>query len=115
MKWQGLAFGLAIWLLLPCAETAGEGRPAPARRDNPLADHIWDVSAAHEVSRAELLTRLSRATVVLLGETHDNAVRHRLQGEIFAALSAGDARPVLVTEQFDIGRLTFREEWSAEM
>lgn len=93
-------------LLLLCACWAGaagatEAWRAPLLREHRLAGRIWDVHAAREVARDELLARLARARIVLLGETHDNEDHHRLQAQIHAALCAGGARPALVMEQFD--------------
>ena len=104
MMKPGLALGIALGLLALCAAAADIDWRAPLLREHPLVGRIWDVSAGREVSRAEMLARLSRSKIVLLGETHDNEDHHRLQAEIYSALSAGNARPALVMEQFDSER-----------
>ena len=101
MKIVGLILTLTLGNLTHCVSAADANSRAPLQRDHALVGHIWDVSAAREVSRTELLERLSLSSVVLLGETHDNEVHHRLQAETYTSLSAGSARPALVMEQFD--------------
>lgn len=88
--WAGIAFG------------ADETWRAPLLRDHLLVGRILDVAATREITRDELFARLSHTRVTLLGEIHDNEDHHRLQAEVYAALTAADARPALVMEQFDL-------------
>jgi len=71
-------------------------------REHPMVGRIWDVGAAREITRDELVGRLTRARIVLLGETHDNEDHHRLQASIHGALIAQGERPALVMEQLDL-------------
>jgi uncharacterized iron-regulated protein len=59
---------------------------------------IWDVAAAAPISREALDQRIAATTYILLGEKHDNAHHHRLQGEILNRLLEAGRRPVLVWE-----------------
>lgn len=101
MKWMNWALCVALGLFTHCSNAADGDWRAPLQRDHALVGRIWDVSAAREISRAEMLARLSQSSIVLLGEIHDNEDHHRLQAEIYASLSAGNTRPALVLEQFD--------------
>lgn len=105
MKQSIGSWGNALLLAAALAGCTSAGE-APWRttqlRDHPLVGRIWDVSAAREIPRDELVARLSRARIVLLGETHDNEDHHRLQAAIHGALTAQGKRPALVMEQFDL-------------
>jgi len=68
----------------------------PAR--HPLEGRIWDVRAGRFVSADEVVARATRATHVILGETHDNPEHHRLQRVVMEALAGPRA---LAMEQFD--------------
>lgn len=83
------------------ASRPDEETPALRYHDHTLVDRQWDVQQQRFVDRDEVFARVLAADVVLLGETHDNAVHHRLQGEILATLLAAGRRPTLVMEQFD--------------
>jgi uncharacterized iron-regulated protein len=51
---------------------------------------------------SETVLRLAQASeLILLGEIHDNAEHHRLQGRLLAQLAERKAPPVLLLEQFD--------------
>ena len=60
------------------AEPETETRPSPGL--------IWGVAAEKPVNRAALEQRLGSATMILLGEKHDNADHHRLQGDVLTDL-----------------------------
>lgn len=49
-------------------------------------------------------SRLSGATIALLGEVHDNAEQHRLRFELLRRAVAAGWRPVVAMEQFDVER-----------
>lgn len=67
--------------------------PAPG-----LEGRIWDVRAGAFVSADDVFSRATRATHVILGETHDNPEHHRLQRLALEALPGPRA---LAMEQFD--------------
>lgn len=71
-------------------------------RQHPLVGRIFDVNAGRFVDRPELLTLLSAAEFVLLGERHDHPDHHRLQAEIVRELIAVGRRPAIAFEVFDI-------------
>lgn len=76
---------------------------SPLHGDHPLVGTAWLVGegqAPVRVTRAELEQQLASARFVLLGETHDNADHHRLQGELITSL-ATDRRPAVVFEMLD--------------
>lgn len=71
-------------------------------RSTPLfSETVWDVVAHHAISADTLIARSRGAEFVLLGETHDNPVHHRIQNSILKALSDTGSKPSLVMEQFD--------------
>lgn len=65
---------------------------------HPLDGRIWDVRAAGFVSAEDVFARASRASHVILGETHDNPEHHRLQRQVLEKLPGSRS---LAMEQFD--------------
>ena len=75
---------LTRWLALICVLMAV---PAVAESyGSPLEHRIWDLATGEEIERPELVERLSRAEVVLLGEVHDNPQAHLAQGALVRLL-----------------------------
>lgn len=108
--WRRRAAGalLALGMLLAAGcQSAAPASPAASpeatlrHADHALVDRIWDVATRRFVTRQEALDRLRTADAVLLGETHDNPVHHRLQAELLTGLIAAGRKPVVVMEQFD--------------
>lgn len=96
---RSLSVCLALLLPAACAMI-----PAATLHDtdHPLAGRLWDVARQGFIDEAELMRRAAQAEALLLGETHDNPVHHRLQSRILQARLAAGARPALLMEQFDI-------------
>jgi uncharacterized iron-regulated protein len=128
----------AAWALVAgCASDAsgGAGRgagggsdesrspgPLPADAANPAGDDplVIAVATAQPLPSAQWLAQLRRASIVLLGEVHDNPAHHRIRGgmlrqwaervdppAVIAAgtdgrrTGAGAGRPAIVFEHFD--------------
>lgn len=88
------AWLLGVLLLAGCA-------PGLLLQDHPLAGRVWDVRAGAFVSAEAMLERAARSRHVILGETHDNPVHHRLQRSALEAIAARGGRRALAMEQFD--------------
>jgi uncharacterized iron-regulated protein len=69
--------------------------------DHPLAGKIWDLKSHSYIDEATLLARNKVATVLLLGETHDNPLHHEIQQRLLKALIDSGVRPSLMMEQLD--------------
>jgi uncharacterized iron-regulated protein len=69
--------------------------------DHPLVGKIWDMKSRSFIDEATVLSRIDKATVLLLGETHDNPQHHELQQKLLKARIASGARPALMMEQLD--------------
>ncbi len=65
---------------------------AQLMRDHPLVGRIVDAASLKPLSRAQLEKRLEKAPLVILGEVHDNADHHRIQGILLRAFARGKAR-----------------------
>lgn len=87
MKSDALALEIVPGLVALCATAEVIDRRAPLLREQPLVGRICDAEAAVKVSRAEGLGRLSRSTIVLLGQKHGNEDHHRLHAETHATLT----------------------------
>lgn len=81
------------------AAAAVASTPAQAQRNCAPAGE-WTVPGAGRVAAQEILSRAARESVVLLGETHDNADHHRWQLQTVAALAAMRGKVVLGFEMF---------------
>lgn len=78
---------------------------APHLQGHPLVGRIWSVESARFLSREELRQRLQSASILLLGEVHDNPDHHRLHGEILRWLAQGAGEgPGVAFEIFDRGQ-----------
>jgi len=77
------------------------GAPRENARSGALAGRIWDARAGELVGAADVQRAVGSASVVLLGETHDNLEHHRRQREVLAQIVATGRRPAVVMEQFD--------------
>lgn len=93
-----IKFFLAVGFLL-FADIAHAG--AMLFTDHPLAGKIWDMSSRSYVDEATLLARINQADVLLLGETHDNAIHHENQQKLLKARIESGARPALMMEQLN--------------
>ncbi len=104
------ALSLAILgLLAACAaSTAG-----PAPTGHPLEGVIWDVAAGREIDEDALVDALSRADVAILGEIHDNALHHRRQADLIAALEPAGVAFEMVPEASEEGIAVFRGQGGA--
>lgn len=69
--------------------------------DHPLVGKIWDMNSRSYMDEAALLARINTASVILLGETHDNTRHHDLQQKLLKARIESGARPALMMEQLD--------------
>ncbi|MDX2193935.1 MAG: ChaN family lipoprotein [Gemmatimonadales bacterium] len=89
---------LALPLLtgLALAACAAGTRPQVA---TPTSDAVTivDAPSGRPLTRAQLRQRLASAPFVLLGELHDNAIHHRVRGELLAEATP---KPAVVFEQF---------------
>jgi len=88
------AVALPIALLLPATPASGAPCVPPGTWAAPAA------SGPRPLLAPELLARLARRQVVLLGETHDDAEHHRWQLQTIAALHALRPDMVLGLEMF---------------
>ncbi|GAB2180822.1 hypothetical protein DLREEDagrD3_10450 [Denitratisoma sp. agr-D3] len=68
---------------------------------HPLEGRIWDVRNQVFITPEVAYDRAASSRYVLLGESHDSTVHHRLQGEALAALAQHSRHPALALEQFD--------------
>jgi uncharacterized iron-regulated protein len=70
--------------------------------DHPLAGKIWDTNSRSFINEATLLALNQTATVLLLGETHDNPVHHEIQLKLLKVFVDSGARPSLMMEQLNV-------------
>ena len=85
---------IALFLLV-----AGCTAPNPQLK-HPLLDTVVDAASGTAVSRSTLLSAMSNATVVYLGEKHDNPLHHEQQLWVLRELIDRGHRPVLGFEIF---------------
>ncbi len=101
---QTLATLLVLGAGLALAAAAPFGPwQAALLRDHPLVGRIFDTTNLAEIGRDELIARMNRHEIVLLGETHDNPDQHRIQAILLEAFArrlarAGEKPPAVVFE-----------------
>lgn len=99
-----IIISLGVMLLLSNAQ-ASEWQ-SPLLQDHPLVGKIFDLGMGDEVTKADLLDKLSAARFVLLGEKHDNPDHHALESELLAQLLGQDTKPAVIFEMLDDSQQT---------
>ncbi len=95
------ATAFAVTGLLGCSGARPLSFSSPHEREHPLVGAIVEVATGARLSPEELALRLSRSDVAILGEKHDNADHHRLQGWLIRRIVAAGRRPVVALEMLD--------------
>lgn len=96
-----------VCLTLACAPAREPRAPlfsrwvSPLGREHPLVGKIWDVAHGAFVSEHELLRVVAASTFVGIGEQHDNADHHSIQGRVIEALVSEGRKPGVVFEMLD--------------
>jgi uncharacterized iron-regulated protein len=76
-------------------------KPEYAITDHELIDKIWSVKAQQFVDPEALQQEILSASILLLGETHDNAIHHQLQAEMIAHLLKHNRKPAVAFEMLN--------------
>ena len=84
-------------LLIGAACAVRPVRPSPDEG----APRVWSVARSTWVVLAQLDEELAASDFVLIGESHDHPLHHRLQAERLAAIVERGRRPALVFEMID--------------
>src|SRR6185312_5834759 len=90
-----------------CAPRALPSQPpairweSPLGVDHPLAGVLWDVAAGRRIDERELDARVRAASIVLVGETHDNPDHHALEARLLAVFADAHPAPAVVFEMLD--------------
>lgn len=74
---------------------------ASAHAAHPLDDRVWDTRSKRFISTETAYEHAASSRHLLLGETHDSELHHRLQLEALRAIARRDRKPTLLMEQFD--------------
>jgi len=92
-------FVVIVWLTVLAACSAPEERVS-----DPLQERIFRSRDLVELSRGELIAKLDTASVIYLGEKHDNPRQHALQLDIVRTMIARGRRPAIGFETFSAGQ-----------
>jgi uncharacterized iron-regulated protein len=108
-----------VWLVL--AALVACALPAPHQpeliwqsklgQDDPRVGKIWDTAGHGFVERDELLHRARISDFVLLGEKHDNADHHWLQGNVIQYLARQGVPPTVAFEMLSDDDRRALEVW----
>jgi len=72
----------------------------PLQSGHPLAGQIWSAGEERFITPPALANALAETKLVLIGESHDNADHHRLQGWLIRAIAKGRT-PAIVMEMIN--------------
>ncbi len=78
-----------------------------------LLGKIWSFKDQAFITPADLAKAMAKADFALLGETHDNADHHRLQGWMVSAIAKEGRKPAVVWEMFDTSQSTALADFQA--
>lgn len=105
--WRAIVVsGMVLASLAGCAQ-------GPRSENHPLQDVIVDAASGSVISRAQLVDEMSAASVVYLGEKHDNSEHHRHQLWLLQALVDSGQRPALGLEIFSVDQSALLMEYVA--
>ena len=97
-----LSFAPILAFVFLAASDARSAWISEAGRDHPLVGQIFDVRANREISEGEIVQQSAKATLLLLGEKHDNADHHRLQARVLVhAANRPGSPPAVVMEMIN--------------
>jgi len=90
----------------PHAQATGpwQSWQVPVSTLSPLLGKIWSYRDNAYISPDRLAKRMAAVDFALLGETHDNADHHRLQGWMVSAIANEGRQPAIIWEMFDTGQ-----------
>ena len=81
---------------------------------SPLLGKIWSFKDQAFITPDDLAKAMAKADFALLGETHDNADHHRLQGWMVRAIAKEGRKPAVVWEMFDTSQSTVLANFQAQ-
>ena len=99
---MGVLGALALASCSPAVAPPPRAWQSPEGHAHPLSGRVWDANARRFIEPPVLIERLARTDFVLLGERHDNADHHRLQGWVVEALANAGRRPAVAFEMLTI-------------
>ena len=106
---------LALFLLpLSSLIQAAPEWQAPLLQDHPLVGQIYDINNQQPISEQELISRLQKTALVLIGEKHDNQDHHQLEARLVKALTSGDTKPAVVFEMLNLPQQPQLDKLSAQ-
>ncbi|PHS21987.1 MAG: hypothetical protein COA85_12215 [Robiginitomaculum sp.] len=115
MRFSIIRLGVLVTLITAFTGCLGIGEtPKPAgpwqnwqiapNAPSPLLGKIWSFRENAFITPTDLAKAMAKADFALLGETHDNADHHRLQGWMVSAIAGQGRKPAVVWEMFDTGQ-----------
>lgn len=108
-----LAFACFLLAATQSSFTAESPWQAALLRDHPLAGKIYHTASGKFISETELVQRVRSIRHVLLGEIHDNAEHHALQGRIMFRLAQSGRTPTIVLEMLGAKQSAIVEKLNA--
>ena len=109
---------LALAALPLRAEDAALDLPLgdPARREqtlSPILDVVTDARTASAVTPAEVARKLSKASLVFVGESHTSSEFHRVQLQVLRELHRAGRKVLVGLEMFPVAEQPALDRWNA--
>ena len=95
LRWAGILLCFPTLMFLASCRSS---EPAPVTAVPGL---IWSVAEDRGVKQDELIHRLSRHSVAMIGEVHDNPRHHEIEAELIGALATARQLRVVALEMLD--------------
>lgn len=89
-------------------------QPEYAITDHSLIDQIWSVKAQQFIDPESLQQEILAADILLLGETHDNAIHHQLQAEMITHLLRHHLQPAIAFEMLNRNQQNTIDQFQAQ-
>ena len=74
---------------------------SPLNQDHPQVGKVYELSSQMEISSTELYDKVHKASIVLVGEKHDNPDHHRIERDILKAFTRLEGNQAVIFEMLD--------------
>ncbi len=111
-----LIYSLTFLSLTACTMTQQPigNSEAPYPAENPVVGDIYHLPTGVKISQEQMLSAITDARIIYVGETHDNPASHRLELDVLRAMAERYPGQIsLGLEMFNSGQQEALDQWTA--